>query len=195
MKLEFLGDALDHWKGSLFESFQGAGVLQNFAADPMASDLPSWKPEDFLTFAKLLRIRPSQIVHHKVVLQHRASYFGEIAHLDDIFLDPDTGIATGRVTAKHVSPSELARLLDSHAARLLVVYQHGVRGLSVPARVDAVITTLLKEIGRFSWTSYESGTVAMLFLSRTPERTGDVARHFRATLASRHSSGRIRCQR
>lgn len=56
MNLAFLGDALDHWKGSLFESLQKGGILQNFAVDPMASDLAAWTPEDFSLFSTLLRI-------------------------------------------------------------------------------------------------------------------------------------------
>ncbi len=192
LNLRFLGDALDHWKGSLFESLQAARALRNFAADPMASDLRLWKSEDFTVFANLLRLSPSQIIQHQVTLQQRAKYFAEISHRGDIFLDPDTGIATGRMKTTHVGPCEIGHLLDSPTDRLLVVYQH-VRGHRVSIRVDAVLRVLQKEIGRFSWTSYESGTVAMLFLSRTPERTEQVASHFKSILG-RHSSGRVRCQ-
>jgi hypothetical protein len=191
LNLKFLGDALDHWKGSLFESLQAAGALQNFAADPMASDLRLWKSEDFTVFANLLRVSPSQIIQHQVTLRQRATYFAEISHRGDIFLDPDTGIATGRAKTTHVSPSEIGHLLDSPTNRLLAVYQH-VRGHRVSVRVDAVLRALQGQIGRFSWTSYESGTVAMLFLSRTPERTEQATDHFKGILG-RHFSGRVRC--
>src|SRR6266542_4206536 len=96
MNLTFLGDALDHWKGSLFESLSRAGILRNFAVDPMASDLPAWRPEDFLLFAQLLRVDRSQIVEHQADLGDRSRYFAEITHSGDLFLDPDTGVATGR---------------------------------------------------------------------------------------------------
>jgi hypothetical protein len=33
MNLTFLGDALDHWKGSIFESLQKGGILPDFAVD------------------------------------------------------------------------------------------------------------------------------------------------------------------
>jgi hypothetical protein len=78
MNLTFLGDALDHWKGSLFESLSREGILRNFAVDPMASDLPAWRPEDFLLFAQLLRIDRSQIVEHQADLNNRSRYFAEI---------------------------------------------------------------------------------------------------------------------
>jgi len=63
LNLNFLGDALDHWKGSLFESLQEAQVLRDFAVDPMASDLGSWNSDDFLILARLL--------HGKFVLADR----------------------------------------------------------------------------------------------------------------------------
>jgi hypothetical protein len=48
-------------------------------------------------------------------------------------------------------------------------------GIKFSVRVDAVLGVLHREIGRLSWTRYESGNVAMLLLSRTPERTDHVA--------------------
>jgi hypothetical protein len=193
LNLRFLGDALDHWKGSLFESLQSARILRNFAVDPMASDLVSWRREDFRIFARLLHVWPTQIVQHVENLQKRSMYFAEISHQGDLFLDPDIGIATGRVKSEHVSPTEIRTFLDSPATRLLVVYQH-VCGQKASDRVDAVLTVLQKKIGRCSWASYESSTVAMLFLSRTPERTEEVIDHFRGVLGS-HAKGKVRSSR
>jgi hypothetical protein len=190
LNLDFLGDAFDHWKGSLIEFLQEAQALRNFAVDPMASDLGLWKSEDFVILARLLRVDATQIIRHRETLQERTKYFDEISHRGDLFLDPDTGVATGRVKGTHISPFEIGHLLDSATNRLLVVYQH-VRAQRVSIRVDAVLIALQKEIGFFSWTSYESGTVAMLFLSRMPERTEQIAAHFKSMLG-RHSSGRVR---
>ncbi len=75
MNLAFLGDALDHWKGSLFESLQKAGCLRHFAVDPMASDWAAWQSEDISLFARLLRVDESQIIRHKVSLSNRKQYF------------------------------------------------------------------------------------------------------------------------
>jgi hypothetical protein len=75
VNLAFLGDALDHWKGSIFESLQDGGVFQDFAVDPMASDAADWKSEDFALFAKLLRIDRRQLVPHEYSLANRKAYF------------------------------------------------------------------------------------------------------------------------
>ncbi|TSA10276.1 MAG: hypothetical protein D4R73_05460 [Deltaproteobacteria bacterium] len=191
MNLAFLGDALDHWKGSLFEPLQRDGILQNFAVDPMASDLASWTPEDFSLFSTLLRIDRSQIIPHNCTLADRKSYFAEIRHPGDLFLDPDTGVATGQRAAsvQHVSASEIATLLGS-SDRLLAIYQH-VRAQRVSDRVDAVCRIIRDEMPEGRWCSYESGTVAMIFVARKSERTVAVAQHF-AKLLGRHATGRIR---
>lgn len=192
MNLDFLGDALDHWKGSLFESLMQAQVLQNFKADPMVSDPDRWREEDWELYSRLLRIEREQIVQHRVTLRDgRAGYFRETSHHGDLFLDPDTGVATGRVREpqRYVSPSEVGQLLDSSTHRLLIVYQH-VLG-KVARRVDEVMKTLQCQIGGFAGCWYESGTVAMLFLARSPARTAQVEEHF-ATLLGRHAPRRIR---
>ncbi len=193
MNLEFLGDVLDHWKGALFASLQKEKVLRDFAADPMATDQDSWRKEDRELYARLLRITPGQLILHRASLEDRAGYFGEILHQGDLFLDPDTGVETPGVKQdrrRYVKPAEIGQLLDRSTGRLLMIYQH-VRGKRVSDRVDKVLNTLRDEIGDFRCCSYESPTVAMLFLSRLPPRTTSVAKHFK-TLLGRHADGRIR---
>jgi len=193
MNLDFLGDALDHWKGCLFGSLQRSHILHNFAVDPMASDLECWQEEDFSLFARLLSVDRSQLVEHgRPGLGNRAQYFDDIVqkHTGDLFLDPDTGVATGRITKQHVKPSEIARLLLKAPDRLLIVYQH-VRGQRVSERVDAVCAKLCQELPGVRWCSYESGSVAMLFLASEQQRTEAVAAHFRGLLG-RHAVRRIR---
>jgi len=191
VNLAFLGDALDHWKGSLFESLQQAGVVRDFAVDPMASDGDAWQPEDFSVLARLLRIDRSRLISHHVGLSSREQYFEEIAHRGDLFVDPDTGVATGKVKKleSYIKPVEIAQLLEV-PDRLLVVYQH-VRAQPVCERVDAVCRKLQETTSRFHWCSYESGTVAMMFLARAKKRTAPVATHFFSMLG-RHATGRIR---
>ena len=65
MNLAYLGDALDHWKGSLFEYLCGMKVLRRFAIDPMISDRSEWKNEDFSRYAHLMRIGEIQLIHHE----------------------------------------------------------------------------------------------------------------------------------
>lgn len=189
MNLAFLGDALDHWKGSIFESLQQARVVRDFAVDAMASDRDDWRQEDSTLFAKLLRVEPGKLIPHKQSLADRKSYFEEIKHKGDLFLDPDTGIATGRVSKKHLAPSEVAALLES-GDRLLAVYQH-VRAIKVCDRVDAVCRVIQRASPRAHWCSYESGTVAMIFFATAPGRVDDVRGHF-TSLLGRHAEGRIR---
>ena len=102
----------------------------------MASDLAEWQPDDFALFSKLLRIDRSQVISHRRPLSDRNGYFGEIEHPGDLFLDPDTGIATGKVSAQHVAPAEIAALLKS-TDRLLAIYQH-VRAQRVWEKIKGV---------------------------------------------------------
>ncbi len=133
MQLTFLGDALDHWKGSLFESLQREGVLRQFAVEPMASELERWTPEDFALYAKLLRLLPEQVIRHTVSLgADRWAYFEEIRrqHSGDLFVDPDTGVATGSVKERqrYIMPKEIADLLRDAQDRLLVIYHMSAAG-------------------------------------------------------------------
>ena len=191
MNLKYLGDALDHWKGSLFEYLAKEGVLREFAVDPMASDLLPWTEVDYSLFARLLRIDKFRIIRHHVTLRDRPRYFAEITHTGDLFLDPDTGIATGRVTKRHISPLEVASLLEKPKDRLLVIYQHNARGMKMSARVDECLARLMRETDGFGWCSYESGTVAMLFLSQKADRASEVEAAFK-TYLGRHAAQRVR---
>ncbi len=193
VNLAFLGDAFDHWKGSLFESLHGAGIIRGFSVDPMTTDSGQWEQEDVALYARLLRIQRSQLIQHTVSLaDDREVYFAEIRHSGDLFLDPDTGVATSAVRKpeRYVTPAEIGQLLNAQSGRLVIVYQH-VRAQHVAARVDSVLNTIGKEVGAISWSSYESGTVAILFVSRESGRTTEVAGHFRSLLG-RHANNRIR---
>jgi hypothetical protein len=69
VNLEFLGDALDYWKGSIFLRLQKGGLLKDFSADPMLTDPEDWYAADFELYADLLQIRPNQIFQHKIKLR------------------------------------------------------------------------------------------------------------------------------
>lgn len=191
MNLSYLGDALDHWKGSLFEFLQARQLLNNFAVDPMATDLQSWRDADYELFADLLQVPRDRIIGHSVMLTERNQYFAEIQHKGDLFLDPDTGIATGRVAhpEQYVQPRDVWSLLFNGLNRLVVVYQH-VRARKAATRVDEVLACVAGSIN-LAWCSYESGTVAMLFLSLAEYRTRDIADALGGRLG-RHAAQRIR---
>jgi hypothetical protein len=192
MNLDYLGDALDHWKGSLFEYLQAENVLRDFAVDPMASDGERWNEADFSLFARLLRIGRHQIIAHQASLLARAQYFAEIVHGGDVFLDPDTGIATSGSSraAKYIRPRELAMFLGFPRGRAVAVYQH-VRAQKACVRVDRCVAAIAKEIDAAGWCSYESPTVAMLFLCDEDTRTSEIARALKELLG-RHAERRVR---
>jgi hypothetical protein len=190
MNLEYLGDALDHWKGSIFESLQKGNVFSDFAVDPMITDISCWQPADYLLYAHLLRIKAEQIIRHNHPLQARHSYIGEIIHQGDLFLDPDTGVATSKAGEKYVLFQDIDGLFRRAPGRLLTIYQH-IRAQRCADRVDNVTLALQSRIGRFFWRSYESPTVALLFLSRDRSRVAHVEQHFKSVLGS-HANARIR---
>jgi hypothetical protein len=192
MNHAYLGDALDHWKGSLFEFLTGQSLLRDLAVDPMATDGEKWTPDDFALFARLLHVSEPQILRHKSPLAARRKYFAEILHSGDLFLDPDTGIDTGGglPVEKYIKPHELATLLETPEGRVVAVYQH-VRAQKTCVRVDACLRVLADVVGSTGWCSYESGTVAMLFLSRDAARTVAIAQGF-GRLLGRHAEGRVR---
>ena len=192
MNLDYLGDAFDHWKGSLFEYLRAENLLRDFAVDPMATDRERWNEADFSLFARLLRIERHQIIPHEASLLARARYFAEIVHAGDVFLDPDTGIATSGSSqaAKYVRPRELATLLGSPRGRVVAVYQH-VRAQKACVRVDRCLAAIGEEIDAAGWCSYESPTVAMLFLCDEDMRTREIARALKELLG-RHAERRVR---
>jgi hypothetical protein len=177
MNRKHLGDALDHRKGSLLKQLQCIHTVHNFAVEPKFPD-PPWTDEERALLARLLRVKPAQILRHTADLLDRAKYLDEIKHRGDLFLDPDVGVATHRVTERerYVMPSELKRLLDEAPERLLLVYQHGAR-CDIDARVAAVCDAVRREVGRCGWCAYQSATVAMLCVARNPARTRAVERH------------------
>jgi len=192
MNLQYLGDALDHWKGSVFETLQRENVLKDFLVDPMASDASDWKSEDSKLFASLLRIEQRQLVSHRYNLcQDRGRYFAEIPSKGDLFLDPDTGIKTGSVKKleQYVCPAELFDVMGRNTERVIIVYQH-VRAKKTRERLEVVLA-ILKDKDRHFWcTSYESGTVAFLFLSRNANRIKAVRDCFFRLLGT-HANNRI----
>jgi hypothetical protein len=192
MNLRFLGDALDHWKGSVFEGLQSSNVLKDFRVDALASDFDYWRPEDWSLYAKLLRVKKSQIVEHKVTLdRNRTDYFDEIPHSCDLFLDPDTGIKprSGGNIRQYLKHEELFFLMNHERRRVVAVYQHGSRQV-MRSRVEDILKILRSVKPNCYCASYYSSSVALLFFSFQRDRIEAVSNHFRKFLGS-HADNRI----
>ena len=189
MKLRFLGDALDYWKGSLFLRLQNRGILKDFLVDPMLTDPEDWHAADFQLYADLLQIRPDQILQHKIKLQeNRERYFAEVIHTGDLFVDPDTGIGLGyaRHAENYIRVKEVHQLLGEKLPRILCIYQHVGRE-KTRDRVSKLITALAEFSTRIYCCSYETPTVAMLFVSQKQNRVQQVKECFKNYLG-RHSA-------
>jgi hypothetical protein len=192
MNRQYMGDALDYWKGSVFEYLQREQVLRNFLVDPMATDASEWNRDGSNLFARLLRIEETRLVHHtRDLCKDRKQYLSEIPAVGDLFLDPDTGIKTGyvRQLEKYLLPSEIFEVMETEENRMIAVYQH-VRAKKTRSRLEEVVTTLKEQKRPFSCSSYESGTVALLFLSQTGDRAEAVRDCFKKFLGA-HSNNRI----
>jgi len=198
VNLRFLGDAFDHWKGSLFECLTREGSIQDFAVEPMFSDRCLWSEEQLSVFARLLRVSPNQFVSHSHDLAaSRAVYFQELSHTGDLFLDPDTGIATGHVRqpAQYVFPTEVRELVAATPGRVIAVYQY-VRACRVRVRIDKILRAVSQlpvpqPVSGIHWCSYESSSVAMLFFSSTQQRVQSITESLSGLLGSR-AEGRVR---
>lgn len=190
MNLKYLADALDYWKGGVLNFLEGRRLLDSLLVEPMLSDPEAWTGEQWSLFAGLLRVSGDQIVRHRQSLTaDRPAYFQEIPPFETIFLDPDIGVCTSRVTstsrAQYVFPEELRSLLDETPNRLLIVYQH-VRG-SVRDRLNEVTRAIQACATGVGCSSYESATAALLFISRTG-RYKDVAAAFRPFLGPQYEA-------
>jgi len=191
MNLKFLGDALDHWKGAIFADLHSEKLVNDFRADTMATD--TWQLRDLTLFARLLRIKQSQLISHEYDLrQNRSEYFSEIPSKGDLFLDPDTGIKTGAVQQieQYLRPSELFQIMETDKNRLVTVYQH-IRAQKTRQRLNRIMNVLEREKrSPFFCSSYESGTVALLFFSRNRDRVERVLSYY-CDLLGAHAAHRV----
>jgi hypothetical protein len=186
MHREYLGDALDHWKGGLFELLQSEGVLHNFNVDAMASD-GHWDDDEIDLYARLLRVNRQQFVRHCFdLVKDRAKYFSEIPKKGDIFFDPDRGIlADAYPRFRHLTPTELFEIMNGEPARIVAVYQHKWQRKTMATTMEQVLAALESRNMPFACSWYSSGTVAMLFISQTRDRVKSVRDCFCQLLGQR----------
>ena len=169
MNLTHLGDALDHWKGSVIELIGGKRVL----VVPMFTDLDHWTHEDIETYARLLHLNPYNILKKGegdlFSANTRGSYFCNLGK-GDMFLDPDTGIAPDKTAEeKHVCPSEIACLLAESKSRILLIYQHASRDKD-GVREKLKLLRSTDSLEGCHVFAYDSGAASMVVISRNRER-------------------------
>ncbi len=170
MNRAHLGDALDHWKGSVIEVISD----KKLQVVPMLTDRDQWTQEDFETYARLLHRKPEDVLKNGkgdlFSSRTRRRYFCDLGE-HDLFLDPDTGIAPDeKAQEQHVRPSEIAGLISQSRSRILLIYQHASR------KKDGLVEKLkllrraegLRGCDIFA---YDSGAVSMVVISQNRERT------------------------
>lgn len=182
MQLKFLGDAFDHWKGSVLSRLVSARMLHGLMVVPMITDVEMWTQDDLTTYANLLYVNIKDVLNPEGLLNKgRDKYFGFVPNDADIFLDPDTGISTSKVTPKHVAPKELADLITVNQARVLVIYQHSARG-SFHKRLEEIIRHLQQKLPQTNACVYQCGWVAMIFLSANQHRIFSIQKYLKNLL-------------
>ena len=189
---KFLGDALDHWKGSLIQLLSAKELLKNLVVEPMITDERPWLHDDIETYGRLLGLESSNQIHHaqSTFSGKREEYFNLLPNDTDLFLDPDTGIATGSAGREHVKANELRRLL-TNSDRVVMVYQHSARG-SFHQRLDEIRDIVSRQIPNVHCSVYECGRVAVFFMSRNRARIQEICNalkeHLRGTAENRISN-------
>ncbi len=177
MNRQYLGDALDHWKGSMLHILYSSGRLNALKVDPMITS-PEWSSADTDFYVRLLGVSANSLVRHdSSLITDRSAYFKEIDEEVDLFLDPDTGIATssGSPICKYLKPKEVHLLLEGRSSqRVLCVYQHIGRNKSTRHRLSDIVGCL-RSTSYLSACSYESPTVAMLIISKDNQRIERIA--------------------
>ena len=180
MQRDFLGDALDFWKGDLLSRLEAGRVANDVHVLPMLTDAP-WVQPELDTYASLLRRRTEQIILAQVRFGtgSRSSYSSDANRVwaGDIFVDPDIGVhdAGG---SECVRLDELRVLLDpgklAATDRLLIVHQH--RGQRQTR--DAAIESWQKRIAPLGVPTciLSCEQVGLFFVSRAESRIAELRR-------------------
>ncbi len=84
MNQAYLGDALDHWKGSLIAILRRHQplLLNRLAVVPMATDAMEWNQNDWETYARLLNVEDDDICQRDMpfvnAADRRQQYFADL---------------------------------------------------------------------------------------------------------------------
>jgi hypothetical protein len=178
MNLKHLGDALDHWKGSVMDLVDD----NNLRVLPMLTDQHRWTKNHFDVYAKLLRRKTNDILKKNVLFpcQTRSDYFTGLPEYD-LFIDPDTGIASDKNRKKeHISAAEIASLLPRSSSRLLMIYQNRFVMKEMKETLKRVLA--FEGLTEFHLFAYAAGAVGMVFISRSPKRIAEALTRLRSFL-------------
>jgi hypothetical protein len=173
MQRLWLGDALDFWKGTFLAVLRASSTPPlPLKVLPMFTDA-GWTPAEVDTYAAILGVPTSALLSTSQLNQPaRSNYFAGYVRLrEDVFVDPDTGIATGRPKPSHVTPGEIVGMLSGD--NVVAVYQH--RPQRVAAGWLVKYAQLLTAAGAVT-IGYEAGQVGMLFNTRSPARETGIRR-------------------
>jgi hypothetical protein len=185
MNHKYLGDALDHFKGSLIRRLQSDGLLRDLAVDPMATDAEQWTDDDYRLYAQLLEVDISRVHRSPNPPARKGCLSRSIKdHDGDLFLDPDTGVYTGndKKTCRHVEPEEIVHLLGT--SRIVAVYQHRLR--KALTETEKATFGAVQNLGPLvSATSYVGQQLSILFFSKDPNRIAALAGGLRAWLGTK----------
>lgn len=149
----------------------------------MLTDQDQWTAKHFSAYARLLYRKPKDILKKDAPFSNSArdTYFRRLGE-EDLFLDPDTGIGHNNKRKKeHVTPSEIANLLEERRSRMLLIYQHASR---MKDGTREKLKSLLSKasLGRCHLFAYDAGAVSMVFISRSQKRKREALARLRSWL-------------
>ena len=173
MKIDHLGDSLDHWKGSVLQRTEC--VCRDLRVVPMFTDFKRqgepWTEQHLRVYAELLRLPIDRLVLTDRCFTHdtRQTYFSLpcLGGGFDLFLDPDTGLEPRRGCDEcHVTLDDLCTLMHDSTDRMLIVYQH-----SQPYNMRKSVEEKISLVGQ-KWPAcgYWAGAASMIFASRDKNR-------------------------
>jgi len=193
MKIDHLGDALDHWKGSIL--LQSSQWTKDLKAEPMITydpDKDHWNREEFMVYSRLLGLPLTHVLQHEWKQSNRCEYFKETQRQveGDIFVDPSTGIEPNNFDRNHIRVEELLGLMKQD--NLVLLYQHRRQGGKLRQTIEQVVKQI-HAVQKVCGFTYEATSVAMLFLSRSPERLTPIREHLEKLLGNTKAKERIAC--
>lgn len=184
MNTDYLGDALDYWKGAVLGGLQRQRCLCNLAVDAMLTDPDQWKEAHWQIYARLLHVENEQVNRPTDDLGKREPYFTDLKSRIigcDAFLDPDTGIYTGNGHGgrKYLYPRNVGTLLNG--SNIVLVYQHGARQ-KMCERIEEIVNRVRQFCGNVDCLSYQASQTAMLFFSWSSPRLDEIKTYFNSLL-------------
>ena len=167
MNSKHLGDAFDHWKGSIIQRLGTKGLLQDIAVIPMFTDGP-WNSEQISAYANLLSVNVGKIQQKNRIFMgnkdDREKYFEDISYSGDLFLDPDIGISLSKNDREHIIIPDIGTVLSAQNDRVILIYQHKGRD-NFPEKIEKIVHGVSNRIKNLNSATYDCGNVAMIFFS------------------------------